>query len=178
MVLTSFKSLWQAPFPARRAGRYSPAARRQRNPQGRGRDGPRRADVSPGIEAAARRGTARPRPGGGRQDTHQAPGQPPHHPRDAAVTDPPNETRAAAHAAPPTGGAIQIVAPARPGHRHAPSRRDGATGGGGGANTPPERSTRRTRRSTTPAKTPPKGGSRRHLLCVRPLIKGWCGGRR
>lgn len=54
-------------LPAHRVGRSFPARRSGRNTQGRGRDGPRRADVSPGIEAAARRGTARPRPKGGSQ---------------------------------------------------------------------------------------------------------------
>ena len=92
---------------------------------------------------------------------------------------PKNQTgAAAARAAPPTGGAIQIVAPAAQSHPRLRGKAAGDTGGGVGGQTPRRaRSTGQTRRSTTPAKTPPKGGRRRHLLCARPLITGWCGGR-
>ncbi len=164
------------PLPAHRVGRSFPAARRQRNPQGRGRDGPRRADVSLVIEAAARRGTARPRPGSGRQDTHQAPGQPPHHPRDAAATDPPKQNqggggpRSAAHRRRKSD-----VAPARPGPRQPPGRRDGATHAAvGGRSTATEKHTPSTPKHHA-SEEATKGGSRRIPLCVRPFITGWCG---
>ena len=166
-------------LPARRAGRSSPAARRQRNPRGAGTGRP-----PAGRPSVGHRGL----PGGGHPGhAPKTAGRPT--PQQAATTTAPpqgtpppptpqNQTgAAAARAAPPTGGAIQIVAPATQSYPRLRGRVAGDTGGGvGGKHHATEKHTPGTPKHHA-SEDATKGGDAAATYCVRgPLFKGWCGG--
>ena len=168
-------------LPARRAGRSSPAARRQRNPRGAGTGRP-----PAGRPSVGHRGL----PGGGHPGhAPKTAGHPT--PQQAATTTAPpqgtpppptpqNQTgAAAARAAPPTGGAIQIVAPAAQSHPQLRGKAAGDTGGGvGGKHHATEKHTPGTPKhhaseDATKGGTPPPP-----IVCEAPYSRGGAGGHR
>ncbi len=166
-------------LPARRAGRSSPAARRQRNPLGAGTGRPPAGGPSVGhrgLPAGGHPGHA-PKTAG-----HPTPQQaatttaPPH------GTPPPptpqNQTgAAAARAAPPTGGAIQIVAPAAQSHPRLRGKAAGDTGGGVGGKHHAGQEAQARRAEAPRQRRRHQRGDAAATYCVRgPLFKGWCGG--